>query len=795
MTAPSRRTIRPPAAVALVLAGALALSGSAVAAAAPPSAAEPAPPAWADVEVHDPSLITVGEEHYVFGSHLAAAKTDDFVAFEQVANHVSPENPLFDDVTSELAETFAWAETETLWAPDVFQLDDGRYYMYYNACRGDSPRSALGVAVADDVEGPYTDLGIILRSGHREGEGPSEDGTPYDALVHPNAVDPDVFTDADGRLWMVYGSFSGGIFILELDPETGLPFPDQGYGTHLTGGNHSRIEGPSMMYDPETEYYHLFTSFGGLDADAGYNMRVMRSKNPDGPFVDAEGHDMREVRSNPELPVFDDATIEPYGVKVMGNYLFTREIGDPGTGIGDGRVSPGHNTTYRDPDTGEMLLIFHSRFPEMGEFHQVRVHEMSMNADGWPVAAPRRYAGGSEQERIRRPDLVGEYRMIVHDKAISPEVRTPESVTLERNGRVTGALEGRWRLTAGSHLTLSVDGETYSGVVSREWDPVSAAWVDSFSAVSAAGEPIWGSALEPLRDEEIVEAVLDDLSVPATVVADIELPTAGTHDATIAWASSDPSTISADGAVTRPTDVDRTVTLTAEVTSGGASGTTSFAATVTAAAEDGLTARYTFDGALASDGDAADGTVTGDRIDGDGGAIAFADGVHGQAVALDGASGVRLPDGLLQGDRYSVGLWLRPEELTPFTAAFFAARNETNWVSLVPTVGFGDGHTLLWSGSSTYYDGDTGTTIPADAWTHVAFTVDRGEVAIYLDGELSHTGSGFPDVFTTDSGAFALGVNWWDAPFRGAIDDLQVYQGVLTPEQVAVVRDGDVAAL
>ena len=50
-------------------------------------------------------------------------------------------------------ETFKWAQTDTLWAPDVAQLPDGRFYMY-TARVGDSPLSALGVAVADDIEGP-----------------------------------------------------------------------------------------------------------------------------------------------------------------------------------------------------------------------------------------------------------------------------------------------------------------------------------------------------------------------------------------------------------------------------------------------------------------------------------------------------------------------------------------------------------------------------------------------------------------------------------------------------------------
>ncbi len=792
------------AAVALPLsAGAVAVAhatgtthpATATLAAAKPTAQDPAAPQFADVEVHDPSLVTAGEEHYVFGSHLAAAKTEDFVQWEQVANHVTPENPLFDDVTTELAETFAWAETSTLWAPDVIQLEaDGRFYMYYNACRGDSPRSAMGIAVADDVDGPYTDLGIILRSGHRAGEGPSEDGTTYDARIHPNAVDPDVFYDAEGRLWMVYGSFSGGIFTLELDPATGFPLPDQGYGTHLTGGNHSRIEGPSMMYHPETGYYYLFASFGGLTSDGSYNMRVMRSENPDGPFVDAAGNDMREVKSDPSLPIFDDASIEPYGTKIMGNYLFQRDVGAPGTGIGDGKVSPGHNTTYLDPETGEMQLIFHSRFPEMGEFHQVRVHEMSMNANGWPVAAPYRYAGGHPVETFQRRALVGDYQLVTHDKKISPEIRTAVNVTLREDGRVSGASQGRWRLYDENRLHLTIGGVAYDGVVSREWNPTTSAWVDTFSVLSAEGVSMWGSELAPMTDAAVVDAVLADLKVASPVVADVELPTVGTHGSSIAWTSSDPATLAADGTVTRPTGEDVTVTLTARVTRGGATGSTTFDVVVAAVPASGLVARYAFDGDLAAaDGKVAAGIVTGDRIDRTGGQVSFGAGVHGQSVVLDGASGVRLPDGLFSGHHYSVSMWLKPEKLTPFTTSFFGARNNTNWVSLVPTVGWGTNNTMLWSGSSRYYDGDTGTRIPTGEWTHVVFTVDGGDVTIYLDGQVVHTGTNFPDVFTTPDGVFALGVNWWDVPYQGEIDDLQVYLGALDAEQVAQVAAGEVA--
>lgn len=65
----------------------------------------------------------------------------------------------------------------------------------------------MGVAVADHIEGPYKDLGIFLKSG-MWGE-PSEDGEIYDPIIHPNVIDPHVFYDKNGKLWMVYGSYSG----------------------------------------------------------------------------------------------------------------------------------------------------------------------------------------------------------------------------------------------------------------------------------------------------------------------------------------------------------------------------------------------------------------------------------------------------------------------------------------------------------------------------------------------------------------------------------------------------------
>jgi arabinan endo-1,5-alpha-L-arabinosidase len=113
------------------------------------------------------------------------------------------------------------------------------------------------------------------------------------------------------------------------------------------GGNHSRIEGPYVLYSPHSGYYYLFVTFGGLDAAGGYNVRVARALTPDGPYYDALGNDMADVKSDPDLPLFDDASIEPFAQKLLGNHLFLREAGEPGSGQGTGYVSPGHNSAWQ----------------------------------------------------------------------------------------------------------------------------------------------------------------------------------------------------------------------------------------------------------------------------------------------------------------------------------------------------------------------------------------------------------------------------------------------------------------
>ncbi len=454
-----------------------------------------------NVAVHDPSVLADGGQYYVFGSHLAAARSSDLMGWTQLSSAPVAGNVLAPDPQTTFAEAIAWIGGGlNFWAPDVRRLADGRYYMYYCLCEGSSPRSALGLAVADAPGGPYTNLGVLLRSG-MWGQ-TSADGTIYDATKHPNAVDPALFEDAAGRLWMVYGSYSGGIFILRLDPTTGRPLAGQGYGKKLIGGNHARIEAPYILYVPATGYYYLFLSYGGLTADGGYQIRVGRSTAPDGPYLDPAGTNLTQVAGAPGS-LFDDASIAPHGAKLVGNYRFLHVEGEPRT-TSRGYVSPGHNSAWLDPVSGRAFLLFHTRFVGRGEQHEVRVHRLHFNQQGWPVVAPHRHANEAD-EVFGSAGLAGRYKLIRHGKDISAAVRESTLVTLGGNGTVSGDASGAWTLAAdGRNGVLTLGGVAFRGLFLRQWDDDNRTWVTAFSGLSATGEAAWASLVAPVNRAPVV---------------------------------------------------------------------------------------------------------------------------------------------------------------------------------------------------------------------------------------------------------------------------------------------------
>ncbi|WP_261805900.1 glycoside hydrolase family 43 protein [Lapidilactobacillus luobeiensis] len=437
-------------------------------------------PGFTDVIVHDPSVIRANNQYYTIGSHMQMASTKDFIHWKQLSNSVNDQTA-FTDIQTDLADVFEDTNSTTLWAGDIERLADGKYYMYYCACEGDNPTSVLGLAVADKVTGPYQNKGIFLRSGNA-----IKNNSDYDATKQPNVVDPHTFHDKDGKLWMIYGSYSGGIFILKMNEKTGFPEEGQGYGKRILGGNHLRIEGSYVLYNQQTDYYYLFLSFGGLAADGGYNLRVARSKQPDGPYKDSQGHNYQDLRGA-DGTTFDDMAIKPYGVKIMGNYTL-----DTKKPYQSGYISPGHNSAIYRADDQKYFLIFHTRFPNQNEVYADRVHQMFFTKAGWPVVTPLRYAGETK-ENYSLKQIIGDYQVIQMNKTITAKVTTPTNLKITDRGKIKGT-EAAASLDFkdnSQESRITIGQKVYHGYFISQWDEYDKKQTMCFTGTDQNGEPLF----------------------------------------------------------------------------------------------------------------------------------------------------------------------------------------------------------------------------------------------------------------------------------------------------------------
>jgi len=290
---------------------------------------------------------------------------------------------------------------------------------------------------------------------------------------------------------MVYGSYSGGIFLLELDPATGLIKDGQEpCGIHLLGGNHSCIEAPYMVYNADTGYYYLFLSFGGLGVNDGYNMRVCRSRNVEGPYEDALGQDMRDCACRPGN-FWNNDDIAPFGVKLMGGYQFAPLAGENSEKAQVIR-SPGHNSVYFDAATGRWFLIHHTRFAPRDDRYIVQTREMWFNDYGWPCVAPTRYVTADSLPPDAEYQPFGAYKVLSHGQDVNTVEHVSVPMTLHGDFSVTGDMNGVFEYDGEGRINLTLDGVAYHGFYAIGYDSDQDAFVSTFTAMSEDGQTLWG---------------------------------------------------------------------------------------------------------------------------------------------------------------------------------------------------------------------------------------------------------------------------------------------------------------
>ena len=538
------------------------------------------------VSVHDPSVVyePTSKLYYIFGTHRGLARSKDMMVWSSTTYSFGLANEA-GKVTTTLTSTgkdfskffktnmtktvtiggeektfgnfdvYAWSAAAAnnygidgnMWAPDIIYNEKMKKWCLYFSINGDSWASSIVLLTADKITGPYVYQGPVVFSGfgNTSNANLSYKKTDLELVLgeqkslpsrynlgskwgnrFPNCIDPCVFFDEDGKLWMTYGSGSGGIWRRELDEETGLRDYDVQYkvagsgdgvtsdpyfGKKIAGGFYVSGEGSYIEYI--NGYYYLFLSYGFMlsalpsDTDAGgYQMRVFRSEKPDGPYKDAKGtsavYDKYAKNFGPQS--------DTRGVNIFGAY-------DQWGFMSLGEREQGHNSIIAAQD-GRTYLVYHTRFQDESQGHAVRVHQVFQNQDGWLVAAPFEYTGESVKsadiaatQQVATENISGTYKLLIHEYGLDyhwgkQEVATPKDITLHADGSISGDKKGKWETVDGtSYINLTVAGTVYKGVmVDQVMESNTTAWPTTsfsatkknktvaFTAVAKNGVTIWG---------------------------------------------------------------------------------------------------------------------------------------------------------------------------------------------------------------------------------------------------------------------------------------------------------------
>lgn len=608
--------------------------------------------------------------YYIYGSHLGRAKTyatgnyQIWNTFKTGEENTGTSNSLFADVNGKLVNFKDAYSTQLVkkvknykgeevdfpnfdahvwqakgnnvkgmqWAPDVIYNRTMKKWCMYMSLNGDNWCSTIVCFISSDgLEGPWIYQGPVVCSGFsgryaHNGFAASGDWKNTDLaiatgctslpqryntdkwrLYGPNCIDPCVFYDDDDNLWMSYGSWFAGIFMIKLDKENGLrdytnTYPYQVKGVTTTAGAADAnatsdpyfgkkiaggwdVSGEASYIQKVGKYYYLFMSYGGLTAAGGYQIRVFRSEKPDGPYKDClTSTGLDAVYDKPRVNFGVNANRDE-GVKLFGNYQWET--------MPNAELAQGHNSAIVD-HKGRALIVYHTRFMNRGEEHEVRVHQLFVNQDGWLVAAPYEFSGETytdndiaTQQLYAATKVEGDYQIIAHpyrQNTAAMDYEKPVTIHLNADGSISGEYTGKWELVSGtSYINLTLKGVAtanaevkFKGVLTEQTIDYTNIKALCFTALSSSdglatsgggnlqtrGLSIWGSKADA---KAAIKYTLDKTSVPfadgATLNSKPILPTKGHLGATVSWKSSDPSILTDEGVVKGKGKVTMTMTI------------------------------------------------------------------------------------------------------------------------------------------------------------------------------------------------------------------------------------------
>jgi arabinan endo-1,5-alpha-L-arabinosidase len=286
-------------------------------------------PVQGEIEITDPCLFRWGDTYWVFSSGAG------------IAVHSSPDLANFGEEASVFAQNPAWIaeklpEVTDLWSPEV-RAFGGLIHIYYAASTFSSGKSCIGHATTTSLDQPFEDKGFIVCSNL---------GNTSDAY---DAIDPTVLVNAPDDPWLAFGSWGDGIHLIQLDPAGNR------LGTQMVTLATRPADNPalqaSFLYRWRDSYY-LFVSF---DGSTSHTLRVGRSGQLAGPYVDRDG--MQMLQGGGTLVLAGDSQFK----------------------------GPGSNSIL--DDNGRRLNAYHAYDSSRNDAAVLRIAPLFFDENGWPVTA------------------------------------------------------------------------------------------------------------------------------------------------------------------------------------------------------------------------------------------------------------------------------------------------------------------------------------------------------------------------------------------------------------------------
>lgn len=307
-----------------------------------------------DVEdFSDPTIIKAGGMYYVFGGSGKIRRSGNMLLWTEIGR-VFPRQQYPNEYPDWVLQLVPNAEGG-IWAPDISYYN-GKYQLYYAVSSFGSSDSCIGLATnktldTSSADYEWMDQGDVICSG-----GPGEDW---------NAIDPNFMLDENGDPWLAFGSFGSGIKLVRIDKDTGKPAEGAAL-VSIAERQETAIDRDGLVYFisaieapfiiRRNNYFYLFVSFDlcCLGINSSYNIRVGRSTQLQGPYLDRDERDM---------------------------------LSGGGTLVLQGKApwyGPGHNAVLQE-SSGDKL-VYHAYDGNNNGAVTLRISEISWDNNGWPSA-------------------------------------------------------------------------------------------------------------------------------------------------------------------------------------------------------------------------------------------------------------------------------------------------------------------------------------------------------------------------------------------------------------------------